>query len=94
LMGLFGFGRRKGKAEAESGGEVFQSGQLADYRQKKDWTGWKTVPRPDLKNPVTGEPIRFPPPPEDWKEYGWGLLLGAEGVLMDVVTGRYMRKRV
>jgi hypothetical protein len=93
-MGLFGLFRRKRKEEAKSGERVFQSEQseqLTDYRQKKDWTGWKVVPRPDLKNPITGEPIVFPPPPEDWKEYGWAVLLWHDRVGIDPATGRYIR---
>jgi hypothetical protein len=89
-MGIFGRGKEKKKAEGEEKAEVFQSEQLTDYRQKKDWTGWAVKPRPDLKDPVTGEPIVFPPPPESWKEYGWAVYL-AGGVVIDPATGKYIR---
>jgi hypothetical protein len=36
--------------------------EVPGHREKKDWMGWKVVPRPDLKNPLTGEPIVFPHP--------------------------------
>jgi hypothetical protein len=65
--------------------------EFPDYREKKDWTGWKTVPKPDLKNPFTGEPIMFPPPPEDWKEYGWAVVVNRPcGIIIDPTTGRYI----
>jgi hypothetical protein len=91
-MGLFGRGKEKKKAEEKEKARVFQSEQLTDYRQKKDWTGWKVVPRPDLKDPVTGKPIVFPPPPESWKEYGWAVFSGGPNYrfAMDPATGKYI----
>jgi hypothetical protein len=67
--------------------------EFPDYREKKDWTGWRTVPRPDLKNPFTGEPIRFPPPPESWKEFEWCVFVPKSryAFAIDPATGRHIK---